>query len=192
MRKLLKRSLLSQCVLMSLTSLSAFATKSTDTPCSNSGTAQTCGLSQYNNWSYYQDKGVTDAVMADAMSDNIYMDGARGEGDTQLLTVSGTDMSGHYIQGSNGGHANITVNNNATVDMIEAGSHGSTTHTTVNADHSTLNGQSASGDDNNPKGYMMGSAIYLDPMDKGTHAVNITNSSVLHDSIMSAGTGMKI
>ena len=76
--------------------------------------------------------------------------------------------------------------------MIEAGSHGSTTNTTVNADHSTLNGQSASGDDNNPKDYMMDSAIYLDPMDKGTHAVNITSTSVLHGSIMSAGTGTKI
>ncbi len=189
MRKLLKRSLLSQCVLMSLTSLSAFAANSVDTPCSNNGTAQTCGLSQYNNGSYYQDKGVTDAVMADATSDNIYMDGARGEGDTQSLTVSGTDMSGRYIQGSNGGNVNITVNNNATVDMIEAGSPGSTTNTTVKVDHSTLNGESASGNYNNPKDYMMGSAIYLDPMDKGTHAVNITNGSVLHGSIISAGAG---
>lgn len=120
------------------------------------------------------------------------MDGAQGEGDRQSLTASGTDMSGHYIQGSYDGYAHITVNNNATVDMIEAGSHGSTTNTTMNVDLSTLNGQSASGDDNNPKDDMMGSAIYLDPMDKGTHAVNITNSSALHDSIMSAGTGTKI
>ncbi|VFS31990.1 outer membrane autotransporter [Enterobacter cancerogenus] len=33
---------------------------------------------------------------------------------------------------------------------------------------------------------MMGSAIFLDPMDKGYHTVNITNGSALHGSIVSA------
>lgn len=36
---------------------------------------------------------------------------------------------------------------------------------------------------------MMGSAIYLDPMDKGYHTVNIQNGSALHGSIVSAGAG---
>jgi len=189
MRQSLTRTLLSQCVLMALTSISAHAANPANTPCVNGSAAQTCGLSQYNNGSYYQAKGVTDAVMADATSANIYMDGVRSHGDTQSLIVSGTNMSGNYIQGSSGGNVNITVNNNATVDMIEAGSKGATTNTTVNIDNATLNGESTTGDYNNPKEYMMGSAIYLDPLDKGTNAVNIAHNSVLHGSIVSAGAG---
>nr|WP_286088407.1 autotransporter outer membrane beta-barrel domain-containing protein [Enterobacter bugandensis] len=117
------------------------------------------------------------------------MDGSRESGDTQSLTVSGTDMSGHYIQGSNGGTANITINNGATVDMIEVGNTGATTNTTVTIDGATLNGENDAGSYEGKKAYMMGSAIYLDPMDKGYHTVNVENGSVLHGSILSAGAG---
>ncbi|HDS6852214.1 TPA: autotransporter domain-containing protein [Enterobacter cancerogenus] len=196
MRNSMKRTLISQCILLALTSFSVSAKTapvSPDvqaTPCQSGNNSQTCGLTKYTDDNYYQDASATNAVMADATATNIYMDGHRTSGDTQSLTVSGTNMSGHYIQGSNGGTVNITLNNGATADMIEAGSKNATTNTTVNIDHSTLNGESSTGDyDKHNKGYMMGSAIFLDPMDKGYHTVNITNGSALHGSIVSAGEG---
>ncbi|KYQ77535.1 hypothetical protein AX755_15075 [Enterobacter sp. SENG-6] len=91
---------------------------------------------------------MTNAIMADTTANNIFMDGSRESGDTQSLTVSGTDMSGHYIQGSNGGTANITLNNGATVDMIEVGNTGATTNTTVTIDAATLNGENDGNDSN--------------------------------------------
>jgi len=198
MRKLMKKTLISQCVLLALASFGTQAAAKpagSATACQNGSTSQTCGLTKYTDNNYYQDKGVTNAVMADATSTNIYMDGARKSGDTQSLTVSGTNMNGHYIQGSNGGTANITVNNGASVDMIEVGSAAHKTNTTVTVDNATLNGENDSVYYNTPgkttgdKAYMMGSAIYLDPLDNGDHAVNITNGSKLHGSILSAGEG---
>lgn len=189
MRKFMNRTLLSQCVLMALTSFGTQAAMTTATPCEDGVTTQTCGLTKYTDDSFYQNPGVTNAVMADATANNIFMDGHRGDGDTQSLTVSGTDMSGHYIQGSNGGTANITLNNGATADMIEVGSGGATTNTTVTVDGATLNGENSTGNYQRDKTYMMGSAIYLDPLDKGYHTVNIENGSALHGSIVSAGAG---
>lgn len=189
MRKLMNRTLLSQCVLVALTSFGAQATMTAATPCKDGVTTQTCGLSTYTDGSFYQNPGVTNAIMADATATNIFMDGHRKTGDVQSLTVSGTDMSGHYIQGSNGGTVNITLNNGATVDMIESGNIGATTNTTVTVDNSTLNGENSAGSYEGDKAYMMGSAIYLDPMDKGYHTVNIQNGSALHGSIVSAGAG---
>ncbi|MDU3302208.1 MAG: autotransporter domain-containing protein, partial [Enterobacter ludwigii] len=189
MRKFMNRTLLSQCVLMALTSFGTQAAMTAATPCEDGVTTQTCGLTKYTDDSFYQNPGVTNAVMADATANNIFMDGHRGDGDTQSLTVSGTDMSGHYIQGSNGGTANITLNNGATADMIEVGSGGATTNTTVTVDGATLNGENSTGNYQRDKTYMMGSAIYLDPLDKGYHTVNIENGSALHGSIVSAGAG---
>lgn len=194
MRKLTNLTLLSQSIVMALASFSAHAsiTPAASTPdCKDGATTQTCGLSIYDHGNYFEDPGVTNAVMANATATNIYMDGHRKEGDTQTLTVSGTDMSGHYIQGSNGGTVNINLNNGATVDMIETGSEFKTTNTTITVDSSTLNGENSAGNYDNDKAYMMGSAIYLDPMDKGYHNVNIQNGSVLHGSIVSAGAGVQ-
>ncbi|MCB5948741.1 autotransporter domain-containing protein [Enterobacter sp. TCD1-1] len=174
---------------MALTSFGAQAAVTPATPCQPGVTSQTCGLSKYKDNSFYEDPGVTNAIMADANANNIFMDGSRESGDTQSLTVSGTDMSGHYIQGSNGGTANITVNNGATVDMIEVGNTGATTNTTVTIDDATLNGENDAGSYEGKKAYMMGSAIYLDPMDKGYHTVNVEDGSMLHGSILSAGAG---
>ena len=111
MRNSVKRSILSQCILVALTSFGANAASTPATTCQTSRTSQTCGLKKYTDNNNYQNPGVTDAVMADATATNIFMDGQRQAGDTQSLTVSGTDMSGYYIQGSNGGTANITLNN---------------------------------------------------------------------------------
>lgn len=189
MRKLMNRTLLSQCVLVALTSFGAQANVTPATPCQPDVTSQTCGLTKYVDNSFYEDPGVTNAIMADTTANNIFMDGSRESGDIQSLTVSGTDMSGHYIQGSNGGTANITVNNGATVDMIEVGNTGATTNTTVTIDDATLNGENDAGSYEGKKAYMMGSAIYLDPMDKGYHTVNVEDGSMLHGSILSAGAG---
>lgn len=189
MRKLMNRTLLLQCVLVALTSFGAQANVTPATPCQSGVTSQTCGLTKYVDNSFYEDPGVTNAIMADTTANNIFMDGSRESGDTQSLTVSGTDMSGHYIQGSNGGTANITVNNGATVDMIEVGNTGATTNTTVTIDDATLNGENDAGSYEGKKAYMMGSAIYLDPMDKGYHTVNVEDGSILHGSILSAGAG---
>ncbi|UQQ55115.1 autotransporter outer membrane beta-barrel domain-containing protein [Enterobacter roggenkampii] len=169
---------------MALTSFGAQANVTPATPCQPGVTSQTCGLTKYVDNSFYEDPGVTNAIMADTTANNIFMDGSRESGDTQSLTVSGTDMSGHYIQGSNGGTANITVNNGATVDMIEVGNTGATTNTTVTIDDATLNGENDAGSYEGKKAYMMGSAIYLDPMDKGYHTVNVEDGSIL-----SAGAG---
>jgi len=189
MRKLMNRTVLSQCVLMALTSFAAQAAVTPATSCQNGVTTQTCGLSKYTDGSFYQNTGIANAVMADATGTNIFMDGHRQSGDTQSLTVSGTDMSGYYIQGSNGGAVNITLNNGATADMIEVGNIGATTDTTVTLNNATLNGENDAGHYEGNKAYMMGSAIYLDPMDKGLHTVNIENGSALHGSIVSAGAG---
>ncbi|MEH3438741.1 autotransporter domain-containing protein [Enterobacter roggenkampii] len=174
---------------MALTSFGAQANVTPATPCQPGVTSQTCGLTKYVDNSFYEDPGVTNAIMADTTANNIFMDGSRESGDTQSLTVSGTDMSGHYIQGSNGGTANITVNNGATVDMIEVGNTGATTNTTVTIDDATLNGENDAGSYEGKKAYMMGSAIYLDPMDKGYHTVNVEDGSMQHGSILSAGAG---
>lgn len=189
MRISMKRTLLSQCVLLSLASFAAQAGETPATPCQNGETTQTCGLTEYEDGNFYQDPGVTDAVMANETATNIYMDGHRKSGDTQTLTVTGTDMSGYYIQGSNGGTVNINVTDNAKVDMIEVGSALKTTNTTINVNDSTLNGQNSDGTYQRDKDYMMGAAIYLDPLDAGYHDVNISNGSALHGSIISAGEG---
>ena len=51
---------------------------------------------------------------------SIYMDN-RGLLRTQSLTVSGTDMTNFYVNGSFGGTANITLENGATTDLISVG-----------------------------------------------------------------------
>ncbi len=189
MRISMKRTLLSQCVLLALASFAAQAGETPATACQNGDTTQTCGLAEYKDGSFYQDPGTTDAVMANETATNIYMDGHREAGDTQTLTVTGTDMSGHYIQGSNGGTVNINVTDNAKVDMIEVGSAFKTTNTTINVNDATLNGQNSDGTYQRNKDYMMGAAIYLDPLDEGYHNVDISNGSALHGSIISAGQG---
>jgi len=98
MRHSVKRTVLSQCVLLALTSFAAQAQAGTATPCQNGDTTQTCGLSHYDDGNYYQDKGATNAVMADKTATDIYMDGHRSPTDSQTLTVSGTDMTGGHAK----------------------------------------------------------------------------------------------
>ena len=66
--------------------------------------------------------GQTRAFMLDATSSDlsIYMDN-RGLLGTQTLTVSGTNMTDYYVQGSVGGTANIFWRTAPRADLIEAG-----------------------------------------------------------------------
>lgn len=195
MRKLMNRTLLSQCVLVALASFSSCVSAASNTPCVGDATSQTCGLRAAKSMGdisvYQQDNGVANAVMADPTSGSIFMNGHFNTGETQSLTVNGTDMTGSYIQGSNGGTANITVTNGAKVDMIEVGNIKKTTNTTVTVDHSTLNGENDDVLYPNKKDYMMGASIYLDPQDNGYHTANIINGSDLHGSIISGGNGVQ-
>ncbi|WP_436859131.1 autotransporter domain-containing protein [Citrobacter tructae] len=190
MRKLMNRTLLSQCVLVALASFSTYASASDVTACADANTSLTCGLTPTTSDGidiYHQYE--TDAVMADPTAGSIFMDAHNDDGLTQSLTVNGTNMTNSYIQGSNGGTANITIMNGATVDMIEVGNKGATTNTTVTVDNSTLNGENDAVPYPNNKKYMMGSAIYIDPQDGGIHTTTIKNDSVLHGSIISGGAG---
>ena len=80
MRKLMNRTLLSQCVLVALTSFGARANVTPATPCQPGVTSQTCGLTKYVDNSFYEDPGVTNAIMADTTANNIFMDGSRESG----------------------------------------------------------------------------------------------------------------
>lgn len=197
MRNKTKLTLLSQCIFISLASFSGSALADT---CAGNDISQTCGLTPYTDGNYYQDSGVTNAVIANETTPHadVFMDGHRGDNDTQSLVVNQSDMTGYYIEGSNGGTANITLENGSTADMIEVGTVGATTNTTVTVDNSTLNGENSSvAYDNNGDGgptagdkdYMHGAAIYLDPQDAGAHNVNIINGSHIYGSIISAGQG---
>lgn len=194
MRNTTRLTLLSQGILLSLASLSGSAMADT---CAGNDISQTCGLTTYTDGNYYQNPGVENAVIANENSDSdVFMDGARGSDDTQSLVVNNSDMSGHYIEASNGGTANVTVKNGSTVDMVEVGSAENTTNTTVTIDNSTLNGEDQNSaysdgqtDEVGDKSYMDGAAIYIDPLDKGNHTVNVINGSELDGSIISAGAG---
>ncbi|WP_065358369.1 autotransporter domain-containing protein [Kluyvera georgiana] len=197
MRNKTKLTLLSQCIFISLASFSGSALADT---CAGNDISQTCGLTPYTDGNYYQDSGVTNAVIANETTPHadVFMDGHRGDNDTQSLVVNQSDMTGYYIEGSNGGTANITLENGSSADMIEVGTVGATTNTTVTVDNSTLNGENSSvAYDNNGDGgptagdkdYMHGAAIYLDPQDAGAHNVNIINGSHINGSIISAGQG---
>lgn len=188
MRNKTKLTLLSQCILISLTSFSGAALADS---CTGNDISQTCGLTPYQDGNYYQDAGVTNAVITnDTTPADVFMDGQRGDNDTQSLVVNQTDLSGYYIQGSNGGTANITLENGSTADMIEVGTKNATTNTTITVDNSTLNGENdGTIYGGHKKKYMHGAAIYLDPQDAGVHNVNIINGSNINGSIISAGQG---
>jgi trimeric autotransporter adhesin len=156
---------------------------------------RTCGLDKFPGEGWLMKHGAKSAFMNDATSGGlpIYMN-FRDELPlrTQTLTVSGTDMTGAYVNGSNGGTANINVLSGATVDLIEAGG---AVRTDVNiiVDSSTLNG-ARTGSVYDPvnggnKDFTLGSAIYLDLGDLGDHVITVRNGSELNGSIVTGGLG---
>ena len=111
---------------------------------------------------------------------------------TQTLTVSGTNMTGYYVNGSTGGTANINIQNGAIVDLIEAGG-ALVTNVNITVDNSTLNG-AQTGMIYDPfnggnKDFTRGSAIFVDLLDLGTHTINVVNGSRLNGSIVTGGLG---
>ena len=126
---------------------------------------------------------------------SIYMDN-RGLFRTQTLTVSGTDMTGYYVQGGVGGTANIFLENGAKADLIEAGAILlPATDVLIVVDNSVLNGAQPGRiyDRSGDKDYTLGSAIFIDPVDLGNHTINVVNGSQLNGSIVTGfGNGQTV
>ena len=121
---------------------------------------------------------------------SIYMDN-RGLLGSQTLTVSGTDMTNFYVNGSFGGAANIILENHATADLISVGLAGELTNANITVDNSTLNGAQQGhiydiGTGGN-KDFTLGSAIFIDLADLGNHTISVVNGSQLHGSIVTSG-----
>lgn len=123
----------------------------------------------------------------------------RTEKDTQTLVVKGTDLSGHYINASDNGTANVIMTDKADADFIEAGNPRSTTNTHILVINSTLNGpkENFNYDDKAPgssvmdKNYLQGAAIYLDRMDKGDLSVGLLNHTTVTGDIFASQDGRK-
>ncbi|MGL4719785.1 MAG: autotransporter domain-containing protein, partial [Kluyvera intermedia] len=128
--------------------------------------------------------------MSDAQNSNALYLWDQTAGNTQSLTVNGTDMSGTYIQAGLIGTKNVTLND-ATTDMIEGGKKDEGDATNINfvVNHSTLNGEddaSAYGYEGTAgnKSYMDGATIYIDSgANIGTNKIAIENNSTLNGAI---------
>lgn len=200
MRHSTRLTLLSQCILLSLTAVSGSALADRTDPCTDTSST-TCGFQKDtsegpNGTSLIFVNNNGSAVMSDAQnSDAIYL-WDQTEGNTQSLTVNGTDMSGTYIQAGYIGTKNITLNN-ATTDVIEGGNNAAGDSTNINIDinHSTLNGEDASNAYGykakaGNKSYMDGAAIFVDSgANPGTNNIAIENSSTLNGSVYSVTGG---
>lgn len=200
MRHSTRLTLLSQCILLSLTAVSGSALADRTDPCTDTSST-TCGFQDKtsegpNGTSLIFVNNNGSAVMSDAQnSDAIYL-WDQTDGNTQSLTVNGTDMSGTYIQAGYIGTKNITLNN-ATTDVIEGGNNAAGDSTNINIDinHSTLNGEDASNAYGykakaGNKSYMDGAAIFVDSgANPGTNNIAIENSSTLNGSVYSVTGG---
>ncbi|WP_202301790.1 autotransporter outer membrane beta-barrel domain-containing protein [Dryocola clanedunensis] len=184
---------IAKCILASISPILIFSSSVSAgvqaAACGSSPTT-TCGVTPYQNKDLYFIDSTGTAFINDPSSNaNVYMN-KRKQDDVQSLTVSGTDMSGKYIQASYTGTANITLEKGATADMIEVGATGRTTNTNIVIDNANLNGEQDNVQYNKSvgdKAYMMGAAIYIDPLDNGVHSVSVKNNSQLHGSIITGG-----
>lgn len=200
MRHTARLTLLSQCILLSLSAISGSALADQTDPCTGTSTT-TCGFQDKtspgpNGTSLIFVNNNGSAIMSDAQNSNAIYLWDQTAGDTQSLTVNGTDMSGTYIQGGYIGTKNITLNN-ATTDMIEAGNNTSGDSTNVNLaiNNSTLNGE----DDSTAygykpaqgnKAYMDGAALFVDSgSNAGTNNISIKNGSSLMGSVYAVTGG---
>lgn len=194
MRHTARLTLLSQCILLSLSAISGSALADQTDPCTGTSTT-TCGFQDTtstgpNGTSLIFVNNNGSAIMSDAQDSNAIYLWDQTAGDTQSLTVNGTDMSGTYIQGGYIGTKNITLND-ATTDMIEAGNNTSGDSTNVNLviNHSTLNGE----DDGTAYGYkpevgnkdyMGGASIFVDSGENaGNNNIAVQNGSTLNGSV---------
>ena len=204
MRYKTRRTLLSKCILLSLTAFSGYALAAdcspTDAPASTCGFQSTTykGPNGTVTWAV-NDNG--SAYINDANTnstgngnDALYLWDNKQE-DTQSLTVDGTDMSGTFIQANYGGTKNITLQNGATADMIEGGNNAPGDNGSFNIDinNATLTGENDSviyGAASHAKTYMGGAAIFVDSgANEGTNTVNIENGSTLGGAIYTVTGG---
>lgn len=200
MRHTARLTLLSQCILLSLSAMSGSALAGQTDPCTSTSTT-TCGFQSTtstgpNGTSLIFVNNNGSAIMSDTKNSNAIYLWDQTAGNTQSLTVNGTDMSGTFIQGGYIGTKKITLNN-ATTDMIEAGNNESGDSTNVNLaiNHSTLNGE----DDSTAygykpaqgnKAYMDGAAIFVDSgSNAGTNNISIKNGSTLMGSVYAVTGG---
>jgi hypothetical protein len=208
MRYKTRRTLLSQCILISLTAFSGYAMAADCSP--TDAPTSTCGF-QTNSFSgpngtvsrAVNDNGTAYINDANTNStgngnDAIYLWDNKQE-DTQSLTVDGTDMSGTFVQANYGGTKNITLQNGATTDMIEGGNNAEGDNGSFNIDinHATLTGENdslaygaATKAQPGNKAYMGGAAIFVDSgANQGTNTVNIENGSALGGDIYTVTGG---
>lgn len=131
---------------------------------------------------------------------NVYFSHAhRKDNDTQTLLVKGGELTGHYINGSDNGTANVIMTQKATTDYIEFGNARSTTNAHVLLMNSTLTGPKENQNyDNKPSGasvpdknYLNGAAIYLDRQDKGNLTVGLLDHSHVIGNISAGQDGKK-
>ncbi|WP_333849670.1 autotransporter domain-containing protein [Leclercia sp.] len=204
MRYTSRRTLLSQCILLSLTAFSGYALAADCSP--TDAPTTTCGFKSTNyhgpngteTWAV-NDNGSAYTNAANTNStgngnDAIYLWDNKQE-DTQSLTVDGTDMSGTFIQANSGGTKNITLQNGVTTDMIEGGNNAPGDNGSFNIDvnNSTLTGENDNviyGAASHAKTYMGGAAIFVDSgTNEGTNTVNIENGSTLGGAIYTVTGG---
>ncbi|EIC84607.1 autotransporter outer membrane beta-barrel domain-containing protein [Serratia sp. M24T3] len=210
MRNVMRLSKLSQCILLATSSLIIAGNASAATPVLKlseqaSGLTQTkSGAHGETEWNLDHLNGNAAVLAKNAENHNVYFSGPNVAGtrtakDKQELVVAGTDLSGHYINMSKGGTANLYLLPGSKVDMVEIGDNGAKTDTTIVLNNAQLSGQQASVKyDDKPaiakvpnKDYMDGAAIWMDPKDNGNLNVIADNGSVINGSIIARGTGNK-
>lgn len=208
MRYKTRRTLLSQCILFSLTAFSGYALAADCSPAD--APTSTCGFQSTtysgpngtvtravnNNGSAYINDANTNSTGNG--NDALYLWDSQ-QTDTQSLTVDGTDMSGTFVQANFGGTKNITLQNGATTDMIEGGNNepGDNGSFNIDINHASLTGENdslaygaATSASVGNKAYMGGAAIFVDSgANEGTNTVNIENGSTLGGAIYTVTGG---
>ncbi len=203
MRKYFQLTPVAQSMAIIFTGSMVMASSSYASECVSTSGNGVCGLVEndmtlYGNYTpakawYFTVPSQNAIIDGNAKAQNLYTaagGASRGDNDLQSLLVDGAKLDGFYINASKGGSVNITLVNDASVDWLEAG--GSTTHSHIIVDHSTLNGADPTKDyDRNTRGkaYAKGYAIYLDSADKGNQEIEITNNSQLNGGIFTGGAG---
>jgi len=208
MRYKTRRTLLSQCILFSLTAFSGYALAADCSPAD--APTSTCGFQSTtysgpngtvtravnNNGSAYINDANTNSTGNG--NDALYLWDSQ-QTDTQSLTVDGTNMSGTFVQANFGGTKNITLQNGATTDMIEGGNNkpGDNGSFNIDINHASLTGENdslaygaATSASVGNKAYMGGAAIFVDSgANEGTNTVNIENGSTLGGAIYTVTGG---
>lgn len=115
----------------------------------------------------------------------------RKSDESQTLTLSDTNLTGHLINTSYGGAATVNLTNGSQIDVIETGNSNASTTTHIVVDGSTIHGGKFATYDNKNKSWLQGVAIYNDPADSGDNNIDIVNNSTLTGNIVTGGAGVQ-